>query len=131
MNLTKNVVGWFEIPVADMDRAIRFYQEVFLLELSRNKFETVEMAWFPWNIDTNIQGSSGSLVYNPEFYKPSVEGTLVYFSSMSDDLNDELGRVESAGGKIIIPKTQISEDIGYMGVFIDSEGNRIALHSRR
>lgn len=131
MGQTKNVVGWFEIPVADMDRAIKFYQEVFLLELSRHKFETVDMAWFPLNIDTNIQGSSGSLVYHPEFYKPSKEGTLVYFSSQSDDLNDELGRIESAGGKIIIPKTQISEDIGYMGVFIDSEGNRIALHSRR
>jgi predicted enzyme related to lactoylglutathione lyase len=69
-------------------------------------------------------------VYHKENYKPSTEGTLVYFTAHSGDLSNELGRVEEAGGKVIQDKTLISEDVGYMALFLDTEGNRIALHSR-
>lgn len=85
------------------------------------------MAWFPF---AEVIGAAGSLVYNPEFYQPSEKGTLIYFTSPSGDLAEELNKVEPAGGKIIMQKKMISEDIGYMGVFIDTEGNRIAIHSR-
>jgi predicted enzyme related to lactoylglutathione lyase len=57
-------------------------------------------------------------------------GTLVYFTAHSGDLDNELGRVENAGGKVFQPKTLISDDVGYMAVIGDTEGNRIALHSR-
>ncbi len=123
-----NMVGWFEIPVTDMERAIKFYSDVFSVELHRNKLGDLDMAWFPY--DEKGLGCQGSLVYNPEFYKPSDQGSLLYFTPRSGDLAIELGRVEAAGGKVLMPKKQISEDIGYMGLFLDSEGNRIAIHSR-
>ncbi|MFA6571051.1 MAG: VOC family protein [Bacteroidota bacterium] len=129
MEITHNVVGWFEIPVEDMDRAIKFYETVFGFTIKRQKMDTLDMGWFPW-IDGSI-GSAGSLVYNKEYYKPSSEGTLVYFTAFSGDLANELAKVESNGGKVLMEKSIISEDIGYMGLFLDTEGNRIAIHSRK
>jgi len=122
-----NSVGWFEIPVADMERAIRFYEQVFDLKLSRQQVGQLEMAWFPW-VGTGL-GATGSLVFNKDFYKPSREGVLVYFIAPSGDLAAELSRVEAAGGEVLVPKKLIRADIGYMAVVLDSEGNRIALHS--
>ncbi len=119
-------VGWFEIPTADMERAINFYETVFGCKLDRNKMGDFDMAWFPW--DDEMKGAGGSLVHH-EMYTPSQEGTLVYFSS--EDINTELDRVEDAGGTIMREKTEISPDIGYMAFFTDTEGNRIALHSRK
>ncbi len=127
--MKRNVVGWFEIPVSDMERAIRFYEEVFNFKIQRNQMGPLDMGWFPWT-DGDGPGAAGSLVKHPDFYKPSVDGTLVYFTAHSGDLSNELGRVEGAGGQVIQGKTQISEDIGYMALFIDTEGNRVALHSR-
>lgn len=119
-------VGWFEIPVTEMDRAIRFYETVFNTTLSRQQFGDTLMAWFPW--DENAKGAGGTLIFSGDNYSPSHKGTLVYFSSR--DVAIELGRVEKAGGIILQPKTEISPDIGYMGLFEDSEGNRVALHSK-
>jgi predicted enzyme related to lactoylglutathione lyase len=119
-------VGWFEIPAADMERAIKFYETVFDCKLDRNKMGDFDMAWFPW--DDEMKGAGGSLVHH-EMYTPSQKGTLVYFSS--EDINTELNRVKKAGGKVIRGKTEISPEIGYMAYFTDTEGNRIALHSRK
>lgn len=126
--MEKNAVGWFEIPVTDMNRAVKFYETVFDIRLNRNLLGTLEMAWFPEK--ENGIGSSGSLVFQPEYYKPSADGVLLYFTAQSGDISIELGRVEKAGGKIIMPRKQISEEYGYMALITDTEGNRIALHSR-
>ena len=123
-----NVVGWFEIPTLDMDRAVKFYETVFDYKLQREKMDHLDMAWFPFNMEGT--GSPGSLVHLPDFYQPSAEGTLVYLTAYSGDLAIEMGRVEAAGGKVMMEKKQISEEHGFMGIFIDSEGNRIAMHSR-
>lgn len=120
------MVGWFEIPVNDMDRAKAFYESVFQVEIKVVDFGGLLMGWFPDRGE--VQGAQGTLI-KQESYIPSQEGTLVYF--ISDDVQNELGRIEAAGGKIYQPKTQISPEHGYMGVFIDSEGNRIALHSKK
>lgn len=124
----ENVVGWFEIPVSDMDRAIRFYESIFVQRLERQTFGKTQMAWFP--MEQNSYGSGGGLVYNPEVYTPGHEGPLLYFTTPTGDLSLDLDRIEQAGGKIMMSKTLISEELGYMAVFYDSEGNRIALHSR-
>jgi predicted enzyme related to lactoylglutathione lyase len=87
------------------------------------------MAIFP--SQPEAPGSDGALVHLPEFYKPSPDGTLIYLLSSSDDVNDELSRVEAAGGKILMPKKQISPEIGYMALIQDSEGNRIGLLGRK
>jgi uncharacterized protein len=128
MAQTFNVVGWFEIPVTDMPRAIRFYESVFGYTLHHQPMGELEMAWFPWSDEG--QGAPGSLVKHESAYKPSKEGTLVYFSSPTGDLLNELVKVEKAGGKIVQDKTLITEELGYMALIHDTEGNRVALHSR-
>ncbi|WP_460218493.1 VOC family protein [Psychroserpens sp. MEBiC05023] len=121
-----NMVGWFEIPVHDMDRAKTFYEQVFNVEITIHDFGGILMGWFPFA--ENAPGASGTLV-KQESYIPSQEGTLVYF--VCEDVANEIGRVELAGGIIYQPKTQISPEHGYMAVFIDTEGNRVALHSNK
>lgn len=125
----KNVtVGWFEIPVQDMDRAIAFYQNVFDCTLEKQVMGDFQMAWFP--SDPSKAGASGSLVFHKDFYQTSAKaGALIYFSSEDCDL--ELKRAKESGGEVQIPKRMIAPDIGFMGVFLDSEGNRIAVHSMR
>ena len=122
-----NMVGWFEIPVLNMDRAQKFYNKVFNVDIQLHDFSGVLMGWFPF-VDGK-KGASGSLVQNRAYIPDEKKGVLIYFSSV--DVNDEMSRVQGAGGKIIQPKTMISKDIGYMALFLDSEGNRIALHSRK
>ena len=120
-----NPVGWFEIPVSDMDRARTFYNVVFGYEMPLSEMDGVNMAWFP--SDREGLGASGSLIQSEEHYTPSTKGVLVYFSCT--DMEDVIAKIEPAGGKVLRPKTLIAENVGYMGLFIDSEGNRIALHS--
>ena len=129
MEVSHNVVGWFEIPVTDMERAMAFYETVLGMELSRNQLGELDMAWFPW-VDGTV-GSGGSLVCYNNNYKPSGDGVLIYFTAFSGDLDNELSRVEEAGGKILQSKMQISPEHGYMALVLDTEGNRIALHSRQ
>lgn len=129
MTPKNNAVGWFEIPTTDMDRAIKFYETVLGYKLQRNKMGPLDMAWFP-PVENGL-GAMGSLVCHKDYYKPSADGVLIYLTSPSGDISNELAKIDDAGGKLIQPKKLISEDVGYMGLFIDSEGNRIALHSRK
>lgn len=121
-----NAIGWVEVPVSDMARAIKFYNTVLDWNLQEVQLGPLSMAWFPW--DHAAPGASGSLVKN-ENYTPASVGVLVYFSC--DDVATQIARVESAGGKVLRGKTQISPDYGYMGLATDTEGNRIAFHSQR
>jgi hypothetical protein len=127
--MNQNVVGWFEIPVNNMERAIKFYETVLDIRLSRHIHGPIDMAWFPDKENGKL--SPGSLVFNEKAYVPSINGVLIYLTAFSGDLSVELEKVEKAGGKILRTKTKISEDFGYMALIIDSEGNRIALHSHK
>jgi predicted enzyme related to lactoylglutathione lyase len=129
MEIQNNVVGWFEMPVKDMDRAITFYQKVFDYKIERHQMGELDMGWFPSS--PNANGAMGSLVHMPKFYTPGSQGPLVYFTAHSGDLNNELGKVVSAGGKVLSPKKMISEENGHMALFEDTEGNRVAMHSRK
>jgi uncharacterized protein len=129
MELSHNVVGWFEIPVSNMERAIKFYKAVFGIEFSRDKLGPLDTAFFP-HVGNGI-GTGGSLVHHKEYYHPSADGVLIYFTAFSGDLNNELEKIEKEGGTVLQPKTLITEEIGHMAIFLDTEGNRIALHSRR
>lgn len=118
-------VGWFEVPVTNMKRAMEFYGSIFDIELSEQDFGNLSMAFFPQSEGSG--GAPGALVETEGHYTTSHEGCLLYFSC--DDLSNELSRVEESGGKVLKHKTEISPDYGFMGLFEDSEGNRIALHS--
>jgi predicted enzyme related to lactoylglutathione lyase len=118
-----NPVNWFEIPVTDLERAIKFYESVFGIKLSRNEMGPLKMAWFPRADDA--MGATGSLV-KADGYTPSYAGTLVYITV--DDINGKLVKINARGGKTLLPKLAIGE-YGYIAHFEDSEGNRVALHS--
>jgi len=123
-----NMLGWFEIPVTNMERAMKFYEALFDVNLERHKMEALDMAWFPW--DPSGYGSGGTLVHNEKHYRPSHDGVLVYFTAKSGDVSVELSKVKVLGGKVLQEKKSIGEH-GFMGLFEDTEGNRIALHSMR
>jgi hypothetical protein len=119
-----NVLNWFEIPVNDMERAVKFYCSIFGYEsMYITNMEGFDMAFFPME----GEGVGGALVKG-EWYKPTQDGSLIYLNG-NPDLAAVLDKVEAAGGKVILPKRMINEEIGFMGVFIDIEGNRVALHS--
>ncbi len=125
----KNPVGWFEVPVLDMDRAMKFYETVLGVMLERHQMGPLDMAWFP-SVPEGM-GAMGTLVKHEDFYKPSQEGSLLYFTAFSGDLSNELSRVEGAGGKILMSRKQIAEEYGFMALCLDTEGNRFALHSKK
>lgn len=122
---TANPVNWFEIPAEDLDRAQRFYEAVLEVELSRNEFGGLKMAWFP--MQQGGDGATGSLVES-DHYEPSHAGSMVYFSV--SDIDATLGRVEAQGGTVLNGKTPIGE-FGFTAHFEDTEGNRVALHADR
>jgi len=120
-----NPIGWIEIPVTDMTSAIQFYNMLFGWDLKALELGPLTMAWLP--NDHSGAGTSGSLVLN-ENYTPSQDGVLIYFNCA--DVDEPAALVEKAGGKLLRAKTQISPDVGYMALAVDSEGNRIAFHSQ-
>jgi predicted enzyme related to lactoylglutathione lyase len=124
----RNPVVWIEIPVKDMERAIKFYNTIFNWNLQINLMGPLKMAWFP--SAENAEGASGTLVYHEMAYKVASEneGPLVYFGC--EDIDDILKKLDGAGGKLIKSKTMISEEHGHMALLLDSEGNRIALYSK-
>lgn len=123
-----NAINWFEIPVKDIARAKTFYEQIFNIEMHELDIgDGLKMVLFPAESGT----VGGALIENKDWYKPSdSKGPLLYLNA-NPDVQQVLGRVEDAGGKINIPKRLITEDNGYMAVIIDSEGNRVALHSNQ
>lgn len=121
-----NPIGWIEIPVADMQRAIHCYNTLFDWNLKAIELGPLVMAWFP--ADADGRGASGSLV-KQDSYIPSQEGPLVYFTCA--DVQEQVNRFEAAGCKLIKEKSLISEEHGYMAAALDSEGNRIGFHSAK
>ncbi len=122
--------SWFEIPATDLDRAKKFYDAIFQMDTQILDFGGFKMGMFPHQGEGGA-GAAGAALCQHESYQPSAtHGTLVYLNA-NPDLQTVLDRIEAAGGTILRPKTQISPEYGYMAIFIDSEGNRMALHSNQ
>lgn len=119
-------LNWFEISVSDFDRAKKFYSTIYDYEMPENMMGNTRMGFFL--MDFEKQGVGGSICFG-EGYIPSAEGSLIYLNGGAD-LNIILNRIEGAGGQVLVPKTLINEDIGFFAIFTDTEGNRLALHSR-
>lgn len=120
-----NALNWFEIPAADLDRARRFYEAVFQIQMEPMDMPGMNMVMFP-NEDGNGK-VSGALVKS-EFHTPSMDGAVIYLNA-NPEIQPVIDRIAANGGQVIMPKTLINEQIGYMAFFIDSEGNRVALHA--
>ncbi len=119
-----NAINWFELPSVNFERAVKFYSDVLNAELATMKMEDVDMAFFP----TKDNGVGGCVTYG-DGNKPNAEGALVYLNG-GDDLSTPLARVEGAGGKVVMPKTAIGEN-GFIAMFMDTEGNKVAFHSMK
>jgi len=122
----KNAISWFEIPATDLNRAQQFYETIFGTSLTALDLPNIKMRMFPLE---NMMDVGGAIVDSGGFHKPSAtDGPLIYLNA-NPDLQIVLDKVEAAGGKIMVPKTMISPEYGFMAVIIDTEGNRIAFHS--
>lgn len=121
-----NAINWFEIPVTDLARAKRFYGSVLQAELREESMSGRKMAIFPYDKDSGVGGA----LLEDEVLVPGAQGVVVYLNA-EDDLDGAVSRIEPAGGKILLGKTKISEEIGSIAHFLDTEGNRVALHSSR
>jgi hypothetical protein len=119
--MATHALHWFEIPTTDLARAIRFYNQVLGLEMSSFDMFGCQMAMFP------AEGGVGGALIQMEGCQPSDHGTAVYVNG-GDDLAVPLGKVEAAGGKIVMPKSSIGEH-GFCAMFLDTEGNRVGLDS--
>jgi uncharacterized protein len=119
-----NPVAWFDIHVANLDRAKKFYETVFNVKLTDLPMEWGKQSLFPF--DHESPNISGALVERSDMI-PNGNNTVVYFET--EDCTTEEKRIEAAGGKIIRPKMSIG-DFGFVSIFLDSEGNTIGLHSR-
>lgn len=126
MNTIINAINWFEIPVTDFNRAKKFYQTLFKYDMMETMRGNIRMGFFPYEMAVNRVG--GAICFG-DGYIPSETGTMAYLNG-DPDLQLVLYRIEPAGGTVLLSKTALGEDIGYYAIFRDTEGNRVALHSR-
>jgi len=126
--MNQHAINWFEIPVADFDRAKQFYEAIFNYQMPVNQMGKARMGFFVYDFQNG--GRGGAIVHNPDFYAPADNGTMVYLNC-EPDLQIVLDKVESAGGTVLKEKTEVAPNLGYWALIKDSEGNRVALHSMK
>jgi len=119
----KDFVSWFEIPAINFEQAVGFYNHIYGIQMETTSSNLHTMAFFPAN-----GGIGGAIVAGPGS-NPNENGPLVYLNG-GNDLNNVLNKVEEAGGRIVMTKTLINKQDGYFAIFIDSEGNKLAIHSK-
>ena len=123
----KSAISWFEIPATNLGRASKFYETIFGISLIPMDLPDIKMRMFP--VEDQMTDIGGAIVDSGGFHKPSAtDGPLIYLNG-NPDVQKVLDKVEAAGGSIMMPKTEISPEYGFMAVIIDSEGNRIGLHN--
>lgn len=125
MNFSTNSINWFEIPVMDMQRAKHFYQTIFSIHMEDQDMSGMPMALFPYKPGSGLVG--GALVKS-EMHNPNEGGIIIYLNA-NPSIQLVLDKIESEGATVVLQKTLISEDIGYMAFFIDTEGNKVGLHA--
>lgn len=122
-----NAISWFEVPATNLDRAQKFYEAIFSISMIPMDLPNIRMRMFP--LDDMNNGIGGAVVDSGGFHKPSgTDGPLIYLNG-NPDLQAILDKVADAGGTVMVTKTEISPEYGFMAVMIDTEGNRIGLHS--
>ena len=120
-----NALNWFEIPVTDFERAKGFYEKVLGVSI-----ETMVMGPLTMGMLSSDPQAVGGAIVQGDGSSPSQTGTLVYLNG-GDDLAPMLARAEQAGGSVVVPKTEIGNDFGFFAHFMDTEGNKVGLHSMK
>ena len=121
--MQRDAIHWFEIPVGDIDRAQHFYETLFGQGLRREQMGPQTLAIFPYD-----GGIGGALLKSATAPKPSTDGNLVYLNA-SPSLDAVLARAGELGAQVLLPKLELPNDIGFIAQIVDSEGNRVGLHS--
>lgn len=124
-NSMDNLISIVEIPVTDFSRAVKFYQAISGLAIEEMKMDGNQMGVLP-----NEEGTVNVVLVKGKDYKPTGDGAVIYLNA-GKDLQTMLNKVEQNGGQVILPKTEISPEMGYFALFIDTEGNKLGLHSAK
>jgi predicted enzyme related to lactoylglutathione lyase len=118
-----HALNWFEIPVSDFDRARQFYEAVLGIAI-----EPLVMGPTTMGMLSSDPDSVGGAIVSGADGGPAANGTIVYLNG-GEDLAPMLARVGQAGGKVVVPKTEIGSNFGFFAHFMDTEGNKVGLHS--
>lgn len=121
----QNLVSIIEIPTTDLKRAISFYKSILAVNIEEADMGDVKMGILP-----SEEGTVNVVLANGSDYKPTTNGSVIYLNG-GDNLQTILDKVEPNGGKIIVPKTEISPEMGFFALFTDTEGNKMGLHSTK
>ena len=127
MTANENALNWFEIPATDITRAKKFYETIFGITMEQQEMMGMQMVYFP---SGGMNGKVSGALVQSQNHKPGSDGIRIYLNG-NPDLSVALAKVEGAGGQLVLPKTKISDEIGFMAFFIDAEGNAMALHSNK
>ncbi len=125
MDNTTNSLNWFEIPASNIERSKKFYETIFNIRMESQEMEGAKMAFFPWAAGS---GKATGAVAQSEQHKPSMDGATVYLNA-NPAMDPVLARVEQAGGKVLAPKMSIGEH-GHIAFIMDTEGNKVGIHSQ-
>jgi uncharacterized protein len=117
-----NTIVWADIPVIDMDRARKFYGAVLQAEIPLMDGAGGDVALLPME-----RGDAGADLVRSDARKPGDGGCTIYLNSNGDP-EGMIARAVAAGGKVERPVTDMGEMVGFIGFFIDSEGNRVGVH---
>lgn len=122
-NDMNSFISIFEIPATEFSRAVEFYQAILNLNIEKMEMQGTKMGIFPYE-GQMVTG----VIIKGEGYQPSANGITIYLNG-GDNLQTILDKIEKNGGKIMVPKTLLGDESGYFALFLDTEGNRIGLHS--
>ncbi len=127
MDINANSINWFEIPAKNIVRAKKFYETIFSIQMSEMmEMMGMKMVGFP-----GIPGGgkvNGALVQS-EVHTPMMDGCVLYLNA-NPNIEEVIDKISLAGGTIVMPRTLISPEVGYMAFFVDTEGNKIGLHAQ-
>ncbi|GGY56832.1 glyoxalase [Bacterioplanes sanyensis] len=118
-----NLAAIFEIPATDLTRAVAFYSAILDVSIEVMEMEDIKLGLFPYDEQSTV-----GVIMQGEGCVPSSSGVTLYLNA-GDDLQQVLSRVEPNGGKIVLSKTPHADESGFFALFLDSEGNRLGLHS--
>lgn len=116
-------ISMFKIPATDISRAVNFYQAILDIKIEKMDVQGMQMGILPYE-GQMVTG----VIIKADGYKPSADGVTMYLNA-GNNLQVVLDRVEKNGGEIIAPKTAHADGSGFFAVFLDSEGNKMALNS--
>ena len=126
MDKNANSLNWFEIPASDINRAKDFYENIFDIKMDAPaEMMGMQMVFFPSEPGS---GKANGGIVQSSMHTPSQDGSVIYLNA-NPAMDNVLERINNSGGKILMPKTEIGQDFGYMAFFVDSEGNKMGLHS--